>query len=278
MQQPGQEPPLKKFKALFDASHPDRHSVQDTQSGMDYSGGALDSQVLHQSETQTQSGATSGSGMNVEGARLDPVAEEEEESGMTWTQDRGTKRKSRDDDGESGAEAAGLNGSGEGALGPTIKRRAMGDVGAVYHNSRNNGTSPVSLSKPLSAPLKRPASKSGAAPGKPDTDAAFLKAVASTKRGKKTEDEFDREFNKLKISKPDVHHEEQEKEWAVLDNFEQDRGIRGNFMMVLEMDVYSRKNGGHTRDNEARQEWQDQPNFKKFKKVRGSFCSFCNYV
>lgn len=264
-QQSGQEPPLKKFKALFDATHPDRHSVQDSQS-MNYSGDVLDSQSSPQSGTQTQSGATPGGAINVERARLDAVAEEGNE--ITWTHDRGIKRKSRADDHEGQADAAELDEPGEGASAQgTTKKRAVEDVNAVQISSRN-GATPVSRSILASTTAKRSASKSGAAPGKPDTDAAFLKAVASTKRGKKTEDAFDREFNKLKISKPDVHHEEQEKEWAVLDDFEQDRGIRGNFMVILEMDVYSGENGrGHMRGNAARLEWQDKPNFKKFKKV-----------
>lgn len=266
-EQSGQGPPLKKFRALFDATHPDRHSVQDSQSGMNYSGDVLDSQFLPLSETQTQSGAASGGAMNAGGARLDTVAEEEG-SGITWTSDRGLKRKSRADDHEDDADAARLDGPGEGASArSSTKKRAVEDVNAVQISSQNGGP-PVSRSNLASTIVKRPASKSGAAPGKPDTDAAFLKAVASTKRGKKTEDAFDREFNKLKISKPDVHHEEQEKEWAVLDDFEQDRGIRGNFMVVLEMDVYSRENvRGHMRSNATRLEWQDKPNFKKFKKV-----------
>jgi hypothetical protein len=260
-----QEPPLKKFKALFDASHPDR--LQDTQNDMNYGGDTADSRSLLQSGTQTQSSATSGGGMDVEVVRLGVVAEEEEESTTTWTQDRGTKRKARTGDEE------GATGSGEAtsAPGPAMKRQAVEDVNAVQPRNQNGAISVAARSKLPSAPVKRPPSKSGAATGKPDTDAAFLKAVASTKKGKKTEDEFDREFNKLKISKPDVQHDEQEKEWAVLDDFEGDRGIRGNFMVVLEMDVHSKENGpGRTRDNVARLEWQDRPNFKKFKKVGGS--------
>jgi hypothetical protein len=151
--------------------------------------------------------------------------------------------------------------------GPATKRRAVQDVDAVQPSGRNDVASTATRSKPPFAPVKRPTSKSGSAPGKPDTDAAFLRAVASTKRGKKAEDEFDREFNKLKISKPDMQHHEQEKEWAILDDFEEDKGIRGNFMVVMEMDVYSKNDRRHTPVNTASLEWQIRPNFKKFKKV-----------
>jgi hypothetical protein len=260
---------LKKFKALFDASHPDRLSVQDTQSGMSYGGDTPDFQNFAKIGTQTQSGATLGDGMNVEGGKLSALADQEKESGMTWTQDRdrGTKRKARTGEGEDDIEKVGVDGPGEptSTPGPTMKRRAVEDVNAVQPSGRK-GAAPVA---PLAKPLP---SKSGAALGKPDTDAAFLKAVASTKRGKKAEDEFDREFNKLKISKPDVQHGDQEKEWAVLDDFTEDRGIRGNFMVVLEMDVYLQENiRRYSRDNAARLEWQDRPNFKKFKKVSATF-------
>jgi hypothetical protein len=262
-----QEPPLKKFKALFDASHPDRYAPQDTQSSISYHGDTPDLLSGFQTSSQTQSGVTTGDGTNVGGARLGAVAEEEEESGMNGTQDRGIKRKSRTSDGEDDVEMAEVDGPRDAslALGPTTKRRAVEDVNAVQPSSRSGATARF---KPASGPAERLASNSGAASGKPDTDAAFLKAVASTKRGKKAEDEFDREFNKLKISKPDVPRDEHEKEWAVLDDFAEDRGIRGNFMVVLEMDVYSKGNAqGYTKDNMARPEWQNRPNFKKFKKV-----------
>ena len=106
---------------------------------------------------------------------------------------------------------------------------------------------------------------SGAAAGKPDTDNEFLKAIASTKRGKKTEDVFDREFNKLKISKPEVEKRDPEEEWAVLAEFGDDSGLRGNFMTVVEMDVFRRDGRGQAR--EPLREWDGKPNYKKFKKV-----------
>ena len=231
---------------------------------MTYEADTPGSQSLPQSGTQTQSSATSGSGMNAEGARLDVVAEEK--SGMTWTQDRGAKRKAMVRDGEDAAEMAGYEEVAE-TPGRSAKKQAVEDVNAVLPSGPNNAPSAAMRSKLHSSLVTRPGSKTGAAPGKPDTDAAFLKAVASTKRGKKMEDEFDREFNKLKISKPDVQNHEHEKEWAVLDDFE-DRGIRGNFMVVVEMDVYSKENGQRrTRVNTATVEWQDRPNFKKFKKA-----------
>lgn len=101
-----------------------------------------------------------------------------------------------------------------------------------------------------------------------DVDTAFLKAVASTKKGKKKEDDFDRDFNNLKISRPEFEH--QEEEWNVVDDFGNDIGIRGNFMVILEMDVSTTGNRSQHRPNQVQSEWRGLLNFKKFKKV---YCS-----
>ena len=149
---------------------------------------------------------------------------------------------------------------------PAAKKMAVENVNAVEKATAVEvGRAP---SKPPSTvkPLKQ--TKTGAPAGRPDTDAAFLKAIASTKRGKKTEDAFDREFNNLKISKPDLEHEEQEKEWDVLADFGDDTGIRGNFMVVMEMEIFRKDDESRARSSQAvNTDWEGKPNFKKFKKV-----------
>ncbi len=159
---------------------------------------------------------------------------------------------------------------------PPAKKRAVDNVNAVQclptttiqaeDRTRSKPPSTVQPSK----------SKSGAPLGKPDTDDAFLKAIASTKRGKKNEDEFDREFNKLKISKPELNKENPEDEWKVLETFGDDDSVRGNFMMIVTMEVMG-KHGGRTRLTETNPEWQGKPDFKKFKKVHWGLrhSSFC---
>lgn len=96
-----------------------------------------------------------------------------------------------------------------------------------------------------------------------DVDTAFLKAVASTKKGKKKEDDFDRDFNNLRISRPELDC--QEEEWNIVDDFGKDTGIRGNFMVILEMDVPDNRNCLQRRPVQS--DWRGLPNFKKFKKV-----------
>jgi hypothetical protein len=137
----------------------------------------------------------------------------------------------------------------------------------------------------------KPTSKAAIAASKPsssnnklDTDENFLKAVNSMKRGKKQEDNFDREFNQLRITKPrnvnvDTINsgttvkgvpEAVAAPWDTIDDFG-DIGIRGNFMVVVEMDIQrgaSRKSAPPARNNDvANPEWIGKPNFKKFKTV-----------
>lgn len=116
-------------------------------------------------------------------------------------------------------------------------------------------------------------SKGGAAPGKPDTDAAFLQALASTKKGRRREDDFDREFNNLRISKPELEHEAEADadDWRVLADFGDESNIMGNFMVIVEMDVPDKGTGsGRAQSKDAqilKAEWRGKSDFKKFKKV-----------
>ncbi|KAF8530117.1 hypothetical protein BU17DRAFT_59893 [Hysterangium stoloniferum] len=125
----------------------------------------------------------------------------------------------------------------------------------------------------------------GAAPGKPDTDPSFLRALASLKRGKRTEDTFDREFNQLRIAKPDIRNIDNAQassskvhyDWEGLDDFEKDVGIRGNFMQIVEMEVWKDKHAS-VDDNRGerfmrresgvggRLDWDGREDFKKFKR------------
>lgn len=256
------EPPLKKFKALFDSSHQenfDETAFEDLQSG---------------TYTQTQSQAESGSRQPTArsgtiGTNLTTLQEEEEETQSSPVQPRGTKRPIANvEDVEMDVDESGPS---------VLKKRAVENVNAIEKTRGTSSKPPSSATvKPTSgrAGSKPPSTatatskppKGGAQPGKPDQDQTFLKAIASTKKGKKTEDDFDREFNKLKISKPVLGREEPEEEWAVMAEFGDETNIRGNFMMIVEMPAYNR--GARERHGELPPEWDGKPNFKKFKKVR----------
>ncbi|KAJ7781780.1 proline-rich protein [Mycena maculata] len=285
----GEEPPLKKFKALFDASHP-------TRSGADsfvQESGAFDDEELMsmanvgsqtQSQTQTQTGnrRPTRSGTNALGA----VQEEEEEESQRAVDganatDLSKKRKERSFDGDdvemAGVEDVlnGASGSSSGA-GPAAKKRAVQE-NAV---ERAPPKPPAAAAQPPNTARALPPTKStgkkgaaataGAPTGKPDTDSAFLKAIASTKRGKKTEDDFDRDFNKLKISKNNLRADEEDHrpEWELLENFGDEDNLRGNFMVIQDLEVFKIDGGHGARRRAAANDprWDGKPDFKKFKK------------
>ncbi|PCH34712.1 hypothetical protein WOLCODRAFT_106435 [Wolfiporia cocos MD-104 SS10] len=289
-----EEPKHKRFKALYEASDPDRYtqSAFGTQSGVNFDGSDLYSQLPRgptgESATQSETGISQLLGGGV--SRLAAVAEEEEESqsaaqmqtqmdsGLTQTFEKmgpGTKRKRQATTGDGDVEMA------EGTQ-PNAKRRAIENFHAVRTTLQQSQPSTVIPTQPTITPTQstfksseaRLAQKaqsqklSGAAAGKPDTDEAFLTAVASTRRGKKAEDTFDREFNNLRISKPELEHDQEQTEWAVLDDFGNDGNVRGNFMVIVEMDLPRRSEGPGSvlRASGGRTDWEGRPDFKKFKR------------
>lgn len=279
---------MKKFKALFDASDPNAKGR--TGSGMGQwdlgeessqtaAGGQSQSQFASGSQTQTQTQTQTGTRKRSGGAPmgLSALREEEEEETSQPAVDassRTLKRKTRGADED--AEMVGVDEDPTSGRQPDNKKRAIESVNAVQRaNSK-----PPSTSAPLKTVTNGTTQTAGkpkapgAAPGKPDTDAAFLKALASTKRGKKTEDAFDRDFNKLKISKPnpdqdvDDEREREEQELKVLATFgDEERNVRGNFMNVIEIDVWKGGDKGRENNRRRNEEWEGKPNFKKFKKV-----------
>ncbi|KAF8966816.1 hypothetical protein BDZ97DRAFT_1985838 [Flammula alnicola] len=255
------EPPLKKFKALFEASNPNGPDAETF--------GLADSMPIDSSsQTQTQSDVQSRPLRSMGASNLAVLREEEEEatqSGLASSVgQRGHKRRLESVGEDIDMETVDHNGGSDTAL-PAAKKRAVENVNSVGRND----DAPMVLaatraaSKPPStiAPAK---DKRGAPAGKPDSDAAFLKAIASTKRGKKAEDAFDREFNQLKISKPEIDNRDPEEEWGLLAEFGDDSGLRGNFMTVVDMDLYQKD--PNRQKNPANHSWDGKPNFKKFKK------------
>ena len=274
-----EQPPLKKFKALFDASHPDRTGANT------FDENALEEEIQSVtlgsfSQTQSQSQAASKAGRLLKRSANAPLGvlreeEEESQSGTASLSDqRGKKRSIQDldEDVELGdIESVTLTSRAEPG-GSKAKKRALENVNVIDKTS-DQPMKPTSMQaiKPSSNTNIPKTAKGGALPGQPDKDAAFLKAIASTKRGRKAEDEFDRDFNKLKISKPDLVREEPEKEWAILGEFGDETNVRGNFMVVIEMAVFNNGEGvKKTRD--AAPKWQGKPNYKKFKKVFKVLC------
>lgn len=239
-----EEPPHKKFKALFEASDPDKVLFEGSQAFEAAYDGAMS--TLDESVTQTVRSAGGPP------PRRLPVVAEEEESLSGPSQ----RAKSVAFEETPPVEVAGLS-SQIPATQPRAKSKAP-------------------PSRQPSEPPRTTAMPKKATGGAVDKDEAFLTAVASKKRGKKTEDEFDREFNKLRISKPDLQREDDQQAWEVLGDFDDIPNIRGNFMVVMDLDVFRDSNSRReTATNDAA--FMNRPNFKKFKKVCGKLCcSFAN--
>ncbi|KAG0708530.1 hypothetical protein DFH29DRAFT_1041101 [Suillus ampliporus] len=238
-----EEPPHMKFKALFEASDPAKMLVEGSQAF----DAAYDSAAGTQNESVTQTGRSPALAPP---KRLPVVAEEEE--------------------------------SLSGGPSQRVKSVAFEQVPPVDEDSGLSSQMPATQTR---AKSKAPPSRQSSAPPRTatkskkatddgkhavDKDEVFLTAVASTKRGKKTEDEFDREFNKLRISKPDLQREDQA--WAVMGDFDIPN-VRGNFMVVMDLDVFKNSNSrrevatNDTRDSA----FMNRPNFKKFKKKLNGF-------
>lgn len=231
-----EEPPHKKFKALFEASDPNKIILEGSQ---DFDA-ACDNAVGTQNESVTQ---TVGSPAVVAPKRLPVVAEEEES----------------------------LSGPSQRAksvafVPPRVEEDGGSSSQMSVTQTRTKSKAPLSR-QPSEPPRATAKSKKIIDSGKHvvDKDEAFLTAVASKKRGKKAEDEFDREFNKLRIAKPDLQREEQQ--WTDVGDFDLPN-IRGNFMVIVDLEVYKYSN--HYREavkNDTRDSANmNVPNFKKFKK------------
>ena len=236
---PSAEPPLKKFKALFEESDPDRlvPSLPSENLG-----------VMEESHPHPSLMPIDGS-LSQEGH---PVIVEADETNQLHAvvESRGTKRRAGTEEAEEGVGSHSSTDHGD--LARPSKRRVVEKA-------------PRSDAKACSQPSQ---THEGASFGEPDTDKSFLTALASMKKGKKNEDSFDREFNNLRISKPDIEREVKEREWDLLDGLDDERDVRGNFMLVVELDVY--RKGGSTGTGmlgAGRMDWEGKPNFKKFRKV-----------
>ncbi|KAI0065220.1 hypothetical protein BV25DRAFT_1822360 [Artomyces pyxidatus] len=261
---------LDKYKALFEATDPDRQNPSRIQSTSDIGLGEGSAALPH-SQTQTRSGTGTGGSGTIYRA-LAAVAEEEEESQMSHDGKRGKKRKAvvlgDDEDIEMQEMMADPDADlPEGTIAePSTKRRAVEDVNAV----RPTATQPP---KPTGRATFTTSSavidKKGADAGKPDTDEKFLMAVNSTKRGKRKEDDFDREFNKLRLSKPDLAQTDPKEDWAVLADFGNDE-VRGNFMVIVDLDIDTSAQPERKLRSEGKPEWVGKPDYKKFKKQNGA--------
>lgn len=250
-------PPLKKFRALFEETDPDRIPGSDIQNLITQSGGIVDdgeSQVPSQLITARDKPSIGTT------EKLHAIAEESEESLLPGGATQAGHSAIREVDSDLMVVHSNEPGASQ-IPGREVENSAKGGTNAMTGRLMSFNSSQLQ-----SFSMKKPSHKAGAAPGLPDTDEAFLKALASTKKGKKREDDFDREFNNLRISKPELDKEVQVDDYAVLADFGEDENIMGNFMVIMEMDVREEGNRAQGKRSEPTN-WQGLADFKKFKKV-----------
>ncbi|KAF9651006.1 hypothetical protein BDM02DRAFT_3267528 [Thelephora ganbajun] len=232
---PSIEPPLKRFKALFEESDPDRLTLSLPSESL----GVMQEYRLQPSSTPTDSQPGKEGHLHI-------VEGDEVSQDHAAMESRGTKRRAGTEDTEDDHVFSTLAEHERSAR--PLKRRAVGRASTTIAEAHSQ-------------------TYGGANFGKPDMDKRFLTALASMKKGKKNEDSFDREFNDLRISKPDIEREVQEQGWDLLDGLDDEHNVRGNFMLVVELDVY-KKDGSAGRGTlrAGRIDWEGKPDFKKFRR------------
>ena len=108
------------------------------------------------------------------------------------------------------------------------------------------------------------------------TDDPFLQAITKASKSKKAVDELDKEFNRLRIPKPDAPGgstvvqanvwDANHPDYTIVNDFDDD--LRGNFIQIIRKDLM-RKDLGTCKT--ARVD-DGRPNFKRFKKVSEMLC------
>lgn len=233
---------MKKFKALFDDLDPDKQASGDIEVMSQMNGS--------QTQSQTQFPAARNNDRN--NGIVTEILEEEEETQPGPI--AGLKRKADNLDADEGTSPCPMRPTKRVHAAPSVEEAAATETATLESSNESAQASRNNFKQ----------RRAGAPTGNPDTDAAFLKALASTKRGKRTEDNFDREFNQLKISKPEIEREDAQDQYALLAEFGDDANIRGNFMVVVELDVLQQNKRTHS---SYAGQWKGKPNFKRFKKV-----------
>lgn len=150
----------------------------------------------------------------------------------------------------------------------------------VERNSTAPSTIPATAATTSEAPT-RTTSTSNDKKGNSDTDTKFLQAMATSKRSKKGLDQFDKEFNLLRLSKPtrvtgrhgkiiaDVDDPEY-RAWEQMGPSDFDINAAGNFVQVDFVPLVYQRSEEEIQDQERRQselqgKWNGKPNFKKFR-------------
>ena len=155
-------------------------------------------------------------------------------------------------------------GSRSGSAPPPAKKRALQRVAPANLDVVVEDEEPPPTNPSGTKSSKKSIKATQKAPTQLDKDETFLVALASMKKGKKKEEQTDRDFNSLKISKPVA--EDTDLDMLAWELLPKDMDIRGNFMVCVE-DVRVRQHTQSKRRKDGNPEWVGRPDFKKFLKV-----------
>ncbi|OCF42159.1 hypothetical protein I317_04010 [Kwoniella heveanensis CBS 569] len=146
-----------------------------------------------------------------------------------------------------------------------VESRTAGKAPPRWHGTEAEHASPSK-----SAALKHKSqSQAARSSGGPSKDEAFLQAISKSAKSRKAIDELDREFNQLRIPKPNgatavVRANEWESnvpDYALLNDADDE--LRGNFIQIIRRDMFRKDLG---KDKQSERVDDGRPNFKKFKK------------
>ena len=264
------EPPLKRFKKMFEESDPDRLVNSQTQGPEVRTLSSIVEQA-YEERTEAVQNALQAMSLKKRKRTADDMGATNEDEEMRPR----TRASSR-------APSVGPPPSKRLALAQMQNAGGLSTVPEVSESqvapSSPRGTQPQKTQPSMSTPQAKPAEKkkqktTTASQVQPDRDENFLKALASTKKGKKKEDQYDRDFNELRVARPTQAHlkaavgvEEDLEAWK---SIEKDMDIRGNFMVVMQ-EIEPRvprepEEVGMRREGQPK--WVGRPEFKKFERV-----------
>ncbi|KAJ9125416.1 hypothetical protein QFC22_000376 [Naganishia vaughanmartiniae] len=146
---------------------------------------------------------------------------------------------------------------------------------AANHEMDIDRTGPSKAAEPSNATARKLLHAQHIDPTRPEAvtkDTEFLQTVTKARKGAKNLDEFDLEFNALKIARPKKSAPVKVYGAGLFDAsriynsvLDLDTDVTGNFIKIERVNLF-RKDKSKDQDRAANQDWGGRPNFKKFKK------------
>ncbi|CAO1628691.1 unnamed protein product [Sympodiomycopsis kandeliae] len=180
---------------------------------------------------------------------------------------------------------------------PSTSTSAQSESHRATNDRRHDRNSPkprqTATSTKRAAPpqvIRAEAGPRGQAPGEaPDCEPQLLEALSTHRRGKKGQmDDFDKEFNGMRLSKPSVNQKHASRDGRDEREIQDDEDYKvwkaaaieemgipvGNFIQVDFVSLVRPQSGSTTRGGSSQTstngDWSNRPNFKKFNKTKSN--------